>query len=378
MMKILMISDSTLIGGVETHILTLSEELVSRGHTVVAVTSNKHLETKFSEIGVKQYTLPICLTLEKENLKNIPKFLFSVFQLINIIKKDEIDIIHSHGPLSSSVYLSYLVSKILRKTLVYTIHGILPHKIFWNFFRYFGSKCNATIAISYEIKDYLSSNLKIDVKKIQVIYNGINLDKYVSAKVETNTLGNSTKKIVHITRLDREKIEATLKIINAVPEIMKSFSNIHLIIVGDGERFREVAEAAQEINAKFRKEIIKMVGYVEPERIPCYLQSSDIIIGAGRVVIEGMACGKPVIFLSSGGFGGALTEENWEKIRYYNFSGRGCKSDYDLNNISRIIIKLLDDPRYYYNAKHIGMKIADDMDIKKIGKQIEKLYTRII
>jgi len=371
-LKIMMVLDAISMGGVETHTLTLAEELSLRGHEVIVISPNKSLEDRFSKLGIKHYTLPIFLTLERKNIKKLPKFLFSIFRLINIIKSEKVDIIHSHAP-SSSAYLSYVVSKILKKPLIYTIHGAGSVRFFWKFFKYFGSKYSVIVAISEEIRDYLHLNLKIN-KKISVIYNGINLDNFILTKTEMNASKDDAKKLVHITRLDKVKIGATLKIINAVPEIVKEFPNIRLIIIGTGERFEEVSKTAQEINAKLRKEIIKMVDYVEPEKVPFYLQSSDIVIGAGRVAIEGMACGKPVVFASHGGFGGALTEENWEKIKYYNFSGRGCKNDYNSKDVAQSITKLLIDPTFYHHSQGVCIKVADDMDIKEVAKQVEKVY----
>jgi glycosyltransferase involved in cell wall biosynthesis len=371
-----MVLDARSMGGVETHTLTLSEELLLRGHDVIVISSNKSLEDKFSKLGIKHHTLPIFLTLERKTIKKLPKFLFSIFWLINIAKSEKVDIIHSHAP-ASSAYLSYIVSKILKKPLIYTIHGVLHVRFFWKFFKYFGSKCSDIVAISGEIREYLCSNLKIDEKKIHVIYNGINLNMY-ALKDEPNPPKNDIKKIICITRLDREKVRATFKIINSMDEIIKKFSNVQLVIVGNGEKFKEAIETTKEINTKFEKKIIKMVGEVEPERVPFHLQSSDIVIGAGRVAIEGMACGKPVVFVSSGGFGGTLTEKNLGKIKYYNFSGRGCKSNYDSIDIARTILQLLVDPIFYYNSKKLSTKVANDLDIKKAAKQIEMVYLNSI
>jgi len=369
----MVVLDAISMGGVETYTLTLSEELSLRGHKVIVISSNKSLGDKFSKLGIKHYTLPIFLTLERKNIKKLPKFLLSIFWLINITKSERVDIIHSHAP-SSSAYLSYVVSKILKKPLIYTIHGVPPVRFFWKFFKYFGTDCSAIVAISKEIRDCLYSNLKIN-KEISVIYNGINLDNFILTETEMKTSEDDAKKLVHITRLDKVKIGATLKIINAVPGIVKEFPNIRLIIIGNGGRFEEVSKTAQDINTKFGKEIIQMIGYVEPEKIPFYLQSSDIVIGAGRVAIEGMVCGKPVIFLSSGGFGGALTEENWGKIKYYNFSGRGCKNDYNSKDVAQSITKLLIDPTFYHHSRGVCIKVAGDMDIKKVAKRVEKVYT---
>jgi len=367
-----MILDARSIGGVETQVLTLSEELAICGHKVIVISPNKILENKFSKLNVKHYTLPVSLTLERKNIGNLPGFLFSIFRIIKVIKNENVDVIHSHAP-SSSAYLAYTVSKILKKPLVYTIHGAHPIRFFWKFFKHVGSKCNAIIAISEEVKDFLCSNLKIENSKIFVIYNGINLDKF-SPMEGADISKDNTKKLVHVTRLDKEKVEATLKVINATLEIVKEVPNIQLLIIGHGDEFENVCKTVQEVNAKLGRKVIKMAGHIEPEKIPLYLHCSDVVIGAGRVAVEGMACGKPVIFISSCGFGGTLTEENCERIKYHNFSGRGCKSNYNSKDIAQSVIKLLKNPTFYHYSQKLSVRVANTLDIKKIVRQLEKVY----
>lgn len=52
---------------------------------------------------------------------------------------------------------------------------------------------------------------------------------------------------------------------------------------------------------------------------------ADVVLGMGRVILEGMAAGKPCILIGYQHVVGLVTKENFDSLRYHNFSGRGVE-----------------------------------------------------
>lgn len=372
-MKILHITDSSSIGGMETQVISLAKQLLLDEYEVCAISSNKVLGDILFKYKINHYTLPVLLILKPREILKIPQYLFSLIGIILVVKKEKVDLIHSHAPSSSSV-LSFIVSKTLRVPLIYTVHYPAHVRIFSKFLKFIGYRCDAVIAVSHECENYLKSILEIKNENIYTIYNGISLDCFNSIDKMLDLEVNNKKKIIHIARLDPDKSIATLKLIDAMPVIASIIPDVLLIIVGDGLDYNKLFARANEINKKFNKELIKMVGFVDPANIASYLMESDVVLGAGRVAIEGIVCKKPVIFISPNGIGTVFNESDWKKIKYSNFSGRGCKSDYSSSDIASYILKLFNDTDLYHNSEELMGELAKEFDIRIKANEIGRVY----
>ncbi len=363
-----MVLNARSIGGVETHVITLSEELSSRGHKVIVVSSNRLLGDILSNIGIKHYLASVYITTSLEDIKNILKYLYSFMFLFTLIRTENIEIVHVHGP-SSSAILSFGVAKISKRALVYTHHVSYVKGLHFSALKVMGNHFDSIIAISGEIKDYLIKNINIIPYKIDIIYNGIKLDDY---KNELPIFSKDIKKIIHISRLDSEKISATFKLIKSMEHINKKIS-AKLIIIGGGERADDIRSFANEISKTSNRQI-EVIGEVNPIEIKDYLYEADIVIGAGRVAIEGMAARRPVIFMSTGGLANPSSEEEMELIKHYNFSGRGFIRDFNPSDIAIEIEKLLSYPDLYERNITLSGSIIRGLDINKTVSKTENIY----
>lgn len=62
-------------------------------------------------------------------------------------------------------------------------------------------------------------------------------------------------------------------------------------------------------------------GYTDDSR--ALIRKADVVLGMGRVVLEGLAEGKPCVVVGYEDIGGLVSPETFEKYRWSNFSGRG-------------------------------------------------------
>jgi len=90
-----------------------------------------------------------------------------------------------------------------------------------------------------------------------------------------------------------------------MPKVLEKNNKIRLLIVGDGPLFSQLKNLAIKLN--LIKNII-FAGKVEYKLLPFYYAAADIFVhppygfeAFGKVIIEAMACGKPIISTYCGG-----------------------------------------------------------------------------
>ena len=129
--------------------------------------------------------------------------------------------------------------------------------------------------------------IKMGIKKekITTVYPGVNFDLFRPLKKKKHK-----KKLVICctSRLARGKgIEYLIEAVRGL--------HVEVLILGGGER-KYVNKLKENAPSN-----VKFIGYVNHERVPDYINYSDILIlpsfseGLSRSVLEAMACGKPII-----------------------------------------------------------------------------------
>lgn len=160
------------------------------------------------------------------------------------------------------------------------------------FLSYFTKKI---VAVSEAVKNYSVSRDKIKAKKIIVIANGINLEKF--AGIPEKEFGDPPV-IGIVGRLEEQKghkyLFEALNLIKAIPWV--------LWVVGDGSRKAELERLAKDLNLRER---IIFLG--ARKNIAEILSGIDIFVfpslweGLGLAVLEAAAAGKPIVASRVGG-----------------------------------------------------------------------------
>jgi glycosyltransferase involved in cell wall biosynthesis len=183
---------------------------------------------------------------------------------------------------------------------------------------------DAVISITHDLKDFLCWKYDIDSKKIHVILNGVDTDRF-------RVLGKAPEVISRL-KLDGKVVVGFCGIFKKwnMDEVMEIISlvtgresKVVFLLVGDGPKKPDVMNF---IKARGLSNVV-VTGYVTPERVPEYVSVMDIAIapytlqgdffyGCPMKVFEYMACGKAVVTSSFGamkavikdGFDGFLIE----------------------------------------------------------------------
>jgi glycosyltransferase involved in cell wall biosynthesis len=112
------------------------------------------------------------------------------------------------------------------------------------------------------------------------------------------SIGADEKVLLFVGALDRaHHFRRVDLLIEAIRELKSE--NVHLILVGDGDRAEDYRRQAAEIGVDQR---VHFLGKVDHAHLPAVYAAADVVVlpshiqeSFGMILIEGMACGKPVI-----------------------------------------------------------------------------------
>lgn len=194
--------------------------------------------------------------------------------------------------------------------------------------------------------------LKTMQRKIEIIYNGVDLNDFPGKK---NYLG---KRILCVSRLlERKGIKY---LIEAMVDV-----NAELVIVGSGKQEDELKNMVKTFGVN--KKIV-FVGVVPHEKIKKYYNSSDLFVlpslneGMSNTVLEAMASALPIIITDTGG-AKELVNGNGIVIPQKNPKA-----------ISKAINNYLNNPKLLEKHGKASGKIAETLSWGKVAIQYLDLY----
>lgn len=222
-------------------------------------------------------------------------------------RKIDIVIAHHAAPLSYLYLLWIKHRKLPIKTIVYAhgnavdmCHIHIKKGLFLRKFilKYTLRKTDKIFAISYSVKKSLIDYLKAKPEKIEVIYNGVDVDRFRYSNGINRDLHRNIK-LIYVGRLIQEKgVQLTLKALSKVSiDLPWSFD-----IVGDGE-YRPLLEKL--VNELGISNKVSFMG--TRSDIPELYEKADVFIhmpiweeGFGIALVEAMSAGMVCISAASG------------------------------------------------------------------------------
>ena len=291
----------------------------------------------------------------------------TINRLIRLIKSEKIDLIHSNG--SRVTIYGGIAARLIKIPLIWHLRiadsdGLLD--------RFLAGLSTQIIAISDAVNRRFGW-MKDRKDKIRTIYNGIDLEKF-NPSLNGEDIRNEFKVglqaplVGTVGRLDWYKghqyfLKAARKVIDVIPEC-------HFLIVGDGEKRKELEELTKELN--LNKSVI-FTG--NREDIPQILASLDLFIlssvseGFGRSAAEAMACAKPVVATKVGGLPEVVED---------NITGDLILPK-NPNTLAEAIIVLLQDKEKAQRMGQAGRKRTEKMfSLQHNIRQTVELYEKIL
>jgi len=305
-MRILLLTTHLNIGGIGTYTVSLAKALKAKGRDVYVASSGGALVPELKSAGISHIDIDI---FTKSELS--PKVFRAVFEISKIIKRFNIDIVHSQTRVSQVA--GFFASKLSGIPMVTTCHGFFNKNIGRAILACWGEK---VIAISGAVEENLVNYFGVDKSRISLIYNGVDTGKFLKdfSKEEKDNLKDKfgIKKdcgvIGMISRFTPDKGHDTL--LYAFRGILKDKPNTQMVFVGDGDKKQDIVNLAQKLNLSDSAVFIKpQLDTVEA------LSVMDIFMftparreGLGLALIEALAAGKPVVATNVGGISSVIED----------------------------------------------------------------------
>lgn len=343
-MNILMTLSQLEVTGAEVYAVSIADNLVEKGHNVFVIsdTLTKQTKAKYISLQLSRRTLSY-------RIKN-------VYSLVRFIRTNNIQIVHAHS--RASAWVSNIACRIAGIPLVTTVHGrqstFLSRKLVKGFGDY-------TLAICEAIKTQLINKLNVPANKIEVLRNGFDLSSIQHAPEKKS----NEKVITLITRLSGPKGDLAFQLLESLEDISSTYNNISIRVVGG----RELPERFRKFSEKF-----EFTGYVE--NLPEYINTSDVIIGTGRIAIESILHGKPTIAIGEACSIGLITPENLDFALETNF---GDMAEYEkVFDFKKIIDDIAPALKLSSCSSAVINRVREEYDLKAIVERIEYIYQSLI
>jgi glycosyltransferase involved in cell wall biosynthesis len=347
------------LGGVETHVKELAEELVKDKQIQLKVLCcNTEFKTSKEIINnievIKAASLGIFFSLPIS---------FSFFEFL---RTERADILHFHLPNPLAV-LAYLLVKPKGKVIITWHSDIVRQK--WVLFFYkpflnlFLKKADKIIATSENMLES-SPFLQEHKAKTTIIPLGLDLERYQKTdqikKLATEIQQKQNRFILFVGRLVYYKgVDVLLKALKG--------TDVKLIVIGEGELEKKLKNYAKE------NLIVDQICFLGPqpfENLLAYYYACDFLVlpsvsrseAFGIVQLEAMTCARPVV---STRLGTGVEYVNQDGVTGFTVAPKNA------NELQKAILKLWDDAE-------LGQKMgqaAYDRVKKEFGK--EKMITRI-
>lgn len=288
------------VGGVGVHIHTLSKKLVEEGHEVYVITY-PHKEIKDIDgihvIGTKGLNIPgVRGLMFKKNAKKA---------LENLLEKEDIDIIHGHYLFPAGAAAVEVGKEHGIKTYV-TAHGSDMFELYKtqplmrSTIRNVLKDADGVFAVSNALKhEIIATGVTGIAAKTKISWNSVDINKF------SNKENDSFKKEYKLEDKPIVLFVGNLikrKNVDSLLEAKKiAHGDYYLVIVGDGPLFKKLKKKVDEENIR---DVIFTGSRNDVENI---IPSCDVLVlpsfseSFGLVLIEALACGKPVIGSNVGG-----------------------------------------------------------------------------
>jgi glycosyltransferase involved in cell wall biosynthesis len=330
-MNVLVLSNYFDRDGVTSKVLTEGKYLAPLGIRLVVIVprnpfARADAAAKLQALGITYYH---ALTHSRVLYFLFP---FAFWRIYRIIRREKIDLLYvNHG---KTVVLGVILSRLRKIPLVYTIHGVSRRELPLAFNTFLFHHVSRVMAVSEESAAYFKSRVRYPAQRVVVSRNAIDFSHFKElAKNQDSHLN-----LLLVSRLDPDKHKAVEAAMDAVARVFPEQPQIRLRILGGGRRYGKIRRKARLFNAGMGRETIVVDGWVDD--VAEHFAAADVILGAGRCVLEALAAGKPALVVGNEGIGSLVMGTNFYSLQKTNFSGRGTAVATSGENLARELRRL--------------------------------------
>ncbi|MCY3410414.1 MAG: N-acetyl-alpha-D-glucosaminyl L-malate synthase BshA [Candidatus Heimdallarchaeota archaeon] len=287
-------------------------------------------------------------------------------KMVEIVKKEQVDIVHSHYAIPHSV-ASYLASKMVDMTTVVTTHGSDTHTL--------GAMpgYNPTISLALKgtdkvtsVSEYLARETEriFDLKpnSVPVIYDFVNTDYFVPF--------NGEKELSITQASNFREIKQVPLLVEYFAEVAHEFPDWKLKLIGDGPEISLATRRARELGIRSQVEFLGVQKDINQLFAKSsILASTSMMESFGLTIAEAMSCEVPIWAPNVGGIPELCDDGNCGYL--YNFNERELA-------IEKLRKLMGDEKRREEMGRLARKRIIERFSIPIIIKQYEELYKDLL
>lgn len=370
MKKIMHIVQSA--GGVERYIEMLLKNM-DRDYEHILICSYDYSEEFLNSLNMKYKRISMVREL------SFSKDLKSIRIVRKLIKEYKPDLIYTHS--SKGGAIGRIANIGLVKNILYNPHGWafnmrcsnMKKTIYKYIEKILSLFTTKIIVISEFEKESALQNRICKSEKLELIFNGIDIDKYNIEKDNFNlkrkdfNISDDAYIIGMVGRISEQKAPDTF--IKVASRISKKIPNAFFLIVGDGEDRKKLENLIKENNLE---EKVLITGWVKNSL--AYIELFDLATllsrweGFGLAIAEYMVAKKPIVASRVDAIPNLVTEN--------------CGLLVDVDNIEQItnsIMKIYNDKEFKNTIVENSYKrVKEKFDIKRVALEHKKLIDEII
>jgi len=351
-------------GGIQTHILNLSEFQKKQGHDVSVLTLKDKGNKRRNGYPSFEIGRPIPINVNG-SITRINFGLISFPKVKSLLEDKSVapDILHIHNPFAPR--LAWQALKYSKAVNIATFHLFGDFSIIQDLYLKFSTsvfcdKLHGRIAVSDTAGKMVRKYIK---DPFTVIPNGVNVEKFEDAK-PLEKYRDGKINILFVGRFNKRKgVEFLVK---AFDNVVQKEKNVRLMLVGKGDL---------SILQTGKREKVLTFPNVSDDDLPRYYKTADIFCAPsyfgesfGIILLEAMAAGLPVIAGCNEGY-----KELLDKTK------AGILLDpRDIDYFAEVLLDLINDSEKRKKMREVAQEAVRPYDWENVAKRIEEFYIEII
>jgi glycosyltransferase involved in cell wall biosynthesis len=311
------------VGGIERVVYEQSKRLMKKQYDLMVLTHKNYTPSQYSYHGIKVRCYDAINVGFRLGIPYPIPGVTSYKPFLEAVKSSKL--IHAHGhPYLSSLAAAKLAKRYKKPFLLTQHNTFIEYNGIWDNVERMNDltvgkqtlgEAKKIIVISKATKNYVL-RLGADPDKIEVIYNGVDLERFRPINGARATvrkkLGIPEDAIVAATvrrLVYKNGIDTLLEIARIT---VQQDPRVVFLIIGKGPDFNEVKARAVQLGIE--KNFV-LAGFVSDQDLPSYYNAADFFVlpsksgeGLPLVTLEAMACGLPLAATNVGGIAEVIVE----------------------------------------------------------------------
>jgi len=360
MKNVLHLIESSETGGAETVVISLVENLDrNRYRSFVCLLSDGWLNTQLQRRGIETMVISQPRSVD---------FLW-IYRVYRTLRDRSIHVMHSHE-FATNVYGS-LLSLVSGIPIVTTAHGKNYYAEKWRrrlAYR-FAARQSTMVAVSEDLKRFLTQRVGIPPGNIRVVHNGIDLHRYALSERHSTTrkdLGIDARQPVIGTVGNLFAVKGQTYLLRACAVVARDFPDFVLLVAGEGGQLGALEDEARSLGIGGN---VKFLGFRED--VPYLLQAMDVFVlpslseGLPLSILEALALQKPIVASNVGG----IPEVVKDGVTGYLVPSKDPKA------LAEKIILLLHHPQVAADFVKEGRKrVEEAFSLEQMIQEYQSLY----